>query len=288
MQLHPTGTDPTSLALLVCRNARWNLIVLLTVFWGAAIGWWYVEAPTWVVGMCASVALLLTWPLLGAWRKRGRRDNWVLAVHRDGVWLNLRDAEYHEAEPGLTVVYLPNGDIQSARRVVHRYTVPSGTNETTYHKDVFLELKIPPDAVAQLRSEIVAERRRELPEKKHFGGKVTTRTRRSHMAIEAEADDSIRIKFSGSSIGLKPGIKRTLATLGKFVPINVDYQGRTENWRNLDECQVDELVRRLVASGQTMDASELLMHRKGMNLTEARQFIDELRGKQGQTAKRPL
>ncbi len=288
MHLHPTGTDPTPLALLVCRNARWNLIVLLAIFWGAAIGWWYLQAPTWVIGLCASVALLITWPLLSAWRKRGRRDNWMLAVHRDGVWLNLRDAEYHEAEPGLTVAYLPYGDIQSARRVVHRYTVPSGTNGTSCHKDVFLELKIRLDAVAQLRSEIVAERRRELPEKKHFGGKVTTRTGRSHMAIEAEGDDAIRIKFSGSSIGLRPGMKRTLATLGKFVPINADYQGRTENWRNLDDREVDELVRRLVASGQTMDASELLTHRKGMNLTEARQFIDELRGEQGQIANQEL
>ena len=107
MKLHPTGTDPTGEARLICRNVRFGLLVLLAIFWGAAIFWWWVEAPLWVIAMCVLVALFLTPLLIGAWRKRGRPENWVLATYPDGLWLNLRYCEHYLAEPGDTVLFVP-------------------------------------------------------------------------------------------------------------------------------------------------------------------------------------
>src|SRR5215217_1604723 len=135
MQLHPTGTDPISNALVVSRNVRWNIAVLLAIFWAAPVFWWYVSAPAWVLYMCIALPLLLTWPMFSSWRKRGRADNWVLALCRDGLWLNLRDCEYSDVEPGETVVFLAYSEISVARRVVHQHTTPSSDGgASTLHK----------------------------------------------------------------------------------------------------------------------------------------------------------
>jgi hypothetical protein len=277
MQLHPTGTDPTSNALLICRNVRWNLLVLFAILWAIPIGLYLFEAPLWGVLLGAILPALLTWPLLSAWRKRGRPDNWVLAVRGDGFWLNLRDSEYYEAEPGKTVVELTYSDIEFARRVVHRYTTPSGNGKLRTHKDVYLELRLNPELIEQLGAEITAERQRALPEKQLLGGFVKSRTGRTNMPIETEGEDAVRVKFSAANTGLTPSIKRTIAMLREFVTVEEDHAINSEHWRELSDAAFDDLVLRLAMSGQQIDASNLLQRRRGMTLTEAKNFVDELR-----------
>jgi len=106
MQFYPTGTNPTPEALLVCRNVRWNIAILLVILWAAPVFWWFVDAPSWVLIVCVALPLLVTWPMIRSWHRRGQVDNWVFAIHRDGVWLNLRDCEFTDAEPAETVLFL--------------------------------------------------------------------------------------------------------------------------------------------------------------------------------------
>lgn len=84
----------------MCRNARFGLLILLAIFWAAAVVWWWFDAPRLISYVCGAIALFITPPVLGSWRKRGRPENWVLALHPDGLWVNLRDCEYYLAEPG--------------------------------------------------------------------------------------------------------------------------------------------------------------------------------------------
>jgi hypothetical protein len=277
MQFHRTSTNPIPGALLVCRQVRWNLIVLLAVFWAAPLGMRYIDGPRWLIVVATVLPALLTWPLLSAWRKRGRPDNWVLAVHRRGLWLNLRDAEYHEAAPAETVAYLPYEEILSARRFIHRYTTPGSDGGSTSHRDVYLELRLSAEHAAELKAAIAAERGRDLPERRYLGGLVTARSRRVHSPVEVEAHDAVRIKFTTASNSLRPSIKRALAALAEFMNVMPDEKPIALDWQNLQGPEFDEAIRRLVINGQKFDALELLRRRRGMTTTEAHHFIEELK-----------
>ncbi len=45
--------------------------------------------------------------IAGTWRKRGRADNWFVALYSDGIWLNLRDCEYYGGGAGPNRRLLP-------------------------------------------------------------------------------------------------------------------------------------------------------------------------------------
>ncbi len=275
MQFHPTGTDPTSHALLVCRNARWNLLVLLAVLWAFPIGIWFAAGPWWLWCLVSAVPALLTWPLLSAWRRRGRRENWILAVYADGLWLNLRDCDYHAAESAETVVFLPYGEIGSVRRYVHRYITRSGSR-TTHHKDVYLEIQLRQTDATELQVALAEEWERHPPPQKYFGGHVTSRTRRTQAPIAVEGDELVRVKFSVSNYGLRPPLKKVLAVLERFVAVDADHESPTEDWEKLDDTEFDALIRRLATNGQRFDAMKLLRERKGLSLKEAKELVEVL------------
>ncbi len=276
MQLHPTGVDPTASAKLICRATRWPVLVLLAIFWVIPLVWWSLDAPTWVLVISAAVPLLITWPLLGTWRKRGRADNWVLAVAHDGVWLNLRDCEYHEAPPGETIVFLPYHELAAARRAVHRYSTPSSDDGSTQHRDVFLEICLAKPDEGTLQEALRQESLRLLQERRYLGGLVTVLSRRTHTAVAMRGADCVRIKFWSSSYGLRPSVRRVLAELSMWIRVDEDFAERSPSWEVVDDAELDDLIRRLCANGQRMDATTLLQRRRGLTLTEAKQATDRL------------
>ncbi|MEX0642253.1 MAG: hypothetical protein WD468_06105 [Pirellulales bacterium] len=276
MQFHSTGTDPTREALLVCRNTRWNILVLLAIFWAAPIFWWIVAAPVWVTGLCAFVPLLITWPMVSTWRKRGRADNWVLAIYRDGIWLNLRDCEYYDAEPAESVVFVPYSEIIAARRHVHRYTTPSSDGGNTSYKDVYLELELNAADCGELRIALDDEGRRESPPRSYFGGFIVSRTPRTRGPICLEGERMLRIKFTVSNFGLRPSLKRVLTKLQGFVNVDGDKAPQREEWDQIDGDEFDALVRRLAKNGEQINAVALLRSRTRMSMTEAKQFVDQI------------
>jgi hypothetical protein len=261
-------------------------LVLLPIFWAIPITSWYVGGPKWLVYLTAILPILLSWPLTSSWRKRGRSDNWILALYGDGLWLNLRDCEYCDAEPGETIVFLPYREIAAVRRVVHRYSTPSSDNDTTAHKDVYLELQLATDDTAALKKALTDERRRNPPPHSYFGGFVTSQTRRTQFPIEMEGDKAVRIKFAvfGSGYGLRPSLKKLLATLDPFVTVESEETINTENWRKLDDSQFDALVERLVRSGQRIDAVRLIQERKKISTTAAHNLVEELGRRERQPA----
>jgi hypothetical protein len=183
-------------------------------------------------------------------------------------------------------VHLPYSEIEFAPRVVNRYSTPSGNGKTRAHKDAHLELRLNPELVQQLSAEIAAERQRALPEKQLFGGFVKSRTGRTNMPVDAEGENAVRIKFSAANSRLAPSIKRTIAMLREFITVEEDHVINSEHWREMSPTEFDDLVLRLAMSGQQIDASNLLQRRRGMTTTEAKTFVDELRGEKRAELKR--
>lgn len=276
MQLHPTNTDPTSGALLVCRAARWNLLALLAILWLLPIGVWLFEGPWWGVLLGATIPVAVTLPIVGAFRKRGKPENWILALHRHDLWGNLRSVENVEAVPGQTAVQIPYQEIEFVRRVDHRYTIPSNNRNTRHHRDIYLELQLPSEAIAAIAAELASENKRELPEQTHLGGLVKSRTGRAQSPVIIEGDYALRIRFSSASVRLRPSLARTMAVLKNYVTARPDFLEDSDHWQNLDESEFDKLVQKLALNGQLIDATKLVRRQKQLSLRDAREYVKKL------------
>ena len=275
MQFHPTGTDPTGEARLVCRNARIHILIMLLVFWAIAVGIWFglshLIAYAW-----GAVCLFLTPMMMESYRSRGRADNWIVAVSGSGIWLNIRDVEYHQADPGQTVVFIFYTELVAARRFTHRYQTESSDGPIK-HKDIYLELLLNSDDAVLLNVEIKDESKRELPPRGCLFGLAKSTRRRTNAPISVHGDNSVRVKFSASGYGLTPNIRKTLEELKQYVTIETEQKEELPNWQQLDEQEFNQLVTQLVKNGQIIDAVGLLRSRKNMSLLEAKQFVEELK-----------
>lgn len=276
MQFHPTGTDPTAEGLLVCRNARFNLLVLLAVFWAIPFAWWWFEVR-WIAYGCVVLALLLTGPMLGSWRKRGRAENWVLALLPSELWVNLRDCEYYGAEPGLTVVSIPYDEVRAAYKSVHRYKTPDSDGDVS-HRDVYLDLQISSPQREQLRDALQQERQLPGPRRKYLGGLVTVGAKNlKQQPVDFVGDDLLRIKFTVGNYGLRPPVKHVLAELRRYTTVREEVEQSTKDWEKLSDSEFNTFLRKLVLDGRDIRAIDLLRRRTGKSTVEAREFVDEIR-----------
>jgi hypothetical protein len=277
MQIYSTGTKPPRGAEVICRQTRWNLLLLLAILWVIPVGMWYLSVPGWVMVLGLILPVLCTWPMLGSWSKRGRADNWVLVVHAKGIWLNLQNVDCCEAAEGQTVVQLSFNEVASAGRVVERYKVPSGNGGKTHHCNVYLALQVAPEIGQAVGRAIEEERARPLPERVYFGGLMKVRSKATLWLIDVLADERIRIKFSTAQLSLTPGIKRALAALGEYVEVEDEERLSLPDWRELEDEDLDTVVRGLVTNGQNIDAIELLKRRMKISTTEAKMLVDEMK-----------
>ncbi|WP_428306849.1 hypothetical protein [Lacipirellula sp.] len=276
MQFYTTSYDPTPLATLVCRQQRWGLLVFVAVFCGIPFVWHRLEAPGIVTYGTALLALLICPVMLRSWRKRGRRDNWAIALDGNGVWLNLRDCEYHNAEPGETIVYLANRELLSARRFDYRYTTPNQRKHSTQHREVYLELQVDEATAAEIKQRVDAEQRREMPPHRALGGLLQTRVSRNSALVRVHNTSTLRILFSSSTYRLTPGLKRLLSELARDVPVDDAPAIRSEPWQELSPAECDELIRSLASQGRLIEATQLAQATKKISLTAARELVDSL------------
>ncbi len=278
MQLHPTGADPTTDALFVCRNARFNLLILAAVLWAIPAFFAYQAFPWYVVYPSTAFALLITLPILSSWRKRGSRANWVLAVLPDAVWLNLRDCEYADAECGQSVVSLPWGDIEEAGKNTHRYTTRGGDGDT-HHKDVYLDFSVSPEAASAVRAALQAERKVRTKERRYLWGVTVSQGAIKRQPIDVPGEGVIRVKFTSGNYGLVPGTKQALAAMADYVAIAESGESALGDWRSLEDPEFDKLVLDLIEDGRDIEAIKLLRSRHDLSLSDAKEFVDGVRGR---------
>ncbi|MCA9258453.1 MAG: hypothetical protein KDA61_04600 [Planctomycetales bacterium] len=277
MQFHPSGTTPTHDAEIVFRDARWHLMILLAIFWSIPVFWWKVHA-TWIAYACGALAALLTLPMLASWRRRGRPDNWVLAIHRDGLWVNLRSCEFGDAPAGDTVAFIPYSEMSAVRKTVHRYTTANSDSEVTHHRSVYADIQITSPDASQFLALLQADRRRSVPSRSYFGGVVSVSSGRiNRQPVDFLGNDLLRVKFSAGNFALRPRIGRFLRALGQYVRVGDELKIANEHWRDLDDADFDQLVHDLVRDGQDVKAIQSLKSRRGMSTTQAHAFVEELR-----------
>jgi hypothetical protein len=225
----------------------------------------YRGVPWFVWGGCAVLAaLLVPWFLADALAKF-RSANWLLWLGPDGLWINLRSYQNRHLPEAATVLHLPYEEISSAHRHLETWSTPAepSSNAGTHWKQEALELSLVSGDTREIVKALADERGRRA------GIKWT------HQAVTVPAAGVVRIAWRGHGNDVVPPLTRVLDELSRRVKVGEPTRTDRGDWCRLSEAELDELVAHLVRSGDDLEASQLLMRRRGCSATEAHKFVEE-------------
>lgn len=246
-------------------------LVVAAAFVGAAVLCQQSGFHWLVWGGCAALAAVIV-PLL-AWDvvAKFRAGNWLVRIAPDGLWINLRSYLNVHLPEAATVVHLPNEEIVRAQRHTQTWSTPGargGTGATLWWRES-LELQLAPGDAEAIRRALAEERGR-----KSGTAGFTIKGRQQSVTVPREG--VVRIAWRGHGHHVTPGLARALEELGRHVEVAEPTRADRPDWRQLSDAELDELVAQLVGDGDTLEATELLVRRRGISTTEAQQTVDEL------------
>lgn len=279
---------PRSGSVLVCRESRATgtvgRLLLAAVLVAAPVGWYLVDAPTWVWIVCGLAALLVVPPTLSGITKLWSAGNWVLVFDGLHLWLNLRSAFNPGPPDSNHVLRIDVQEIVGVGPFELLFQVPGGgatagsTRGSTRRKLRALDLIVPriPDELADI---LKAERQR-VATRRVLG--VTVRSRVGDEPVTLHEDSVIRIAWRDRGRGrhITPSRKQALRALEPSIPVLPPRRQAYGDWRDLDDQQLEALVDRLLKMGDEMSATALLQRRGGLSTTEA---VAEVRRRRGKT-----
>jgi hypothetical protein len=205
---------------------------------------------------------------------RFRPTNWLVRVTDRGLYVKFRSyLNHHFPEGDPTVVYIPFRDMRLTRAVREVQAVPDtdGRGTLTSRRTV-VEIELKDDAPEVDRA-LAAERRAEAPKVARWYGSSTGKYR--HYPVRMAAPRTIAIEW-----GVLPRAARFLAAMAVHAPVESaevvrDFTALGALQRHEQESRLLELIDK----GQVLDAVRLARTLYDYNLTQAKQFIEELSGR---------
>lgn len=287
MQLYAARKVNPDKSGLLCRQSRVGSIlgiaVLSAILVGAPVMWRLLEAPWPLWGGCAALALALVPLLLHDLLLRLRSSNWLLWIRRDGLWINFRSyQDAHAPDDAPAVVHVPFSEIKNIQPLVESYTTPSGDRGSSVHRrEESLLIHLKDNDAGALREALAAERSRK-PAERTVLGFIHIASKATHFPVSVSEPSMIRLAWRGSQGNcVSPNLKRVLEHVDQVANARIAIATEPQrqdlpSWDEMDEAQLDELIRRHVESGDRIEAIRLLVRRKGYSTTEAHRRIEAL------------
>lgn len=264
----PKNMDP--MAGICCRQSPLRglvgALIACALLIGATVLCWHLGSPWFVWGGCAVLAALIV-PLMGADAlAKFYSTNWLLWLRPDGLWINLRSYQNRHLPEAATVLHLPYAEIACAHRHKETWSTPRerASRASTSWRLESLELHLVSDDAHEIAAALADER----------GRRATIKW--TQQAVTVPAPGVVRIAWRGYGNDVVPSLNRVLNELSQYVevadPTRTDYA----DWSELSEAELDALVAQLVRSGDNLEASRLLVRRRGYSTTEAHKLVKEL------------
>jgi len=191
--------------------------------------------------------------------------NWVLRTCDSGIGVQLRsyrNAHFRSDVP--TVLWLEPRDVARARRVTESGTITSSRGRTLV-RQTWLELELQDVDCAPVEKRLAEERAEQGPEIR-VGG-IQTRTRFNEMPAYFVRPGVLRVQWLGK--GMLDAL-RELVEVAPDAKIDLEQALGTE---------LEPRVRALCARGMRMNAYTLLRLERGLSLSDAKKYVDEVERK---------
>lgn len=255
---------------LCCRQSRWRGVVSGLVFCSILIGLpvvcWHWGLPWFVWGACALVAALIVPLVVLDAVAKFRATNWLMWVRPDGLWINLRSYQNRHLPEAATVLHLSFDEIASAHQHIEIWSTPADPAGTTPVEWIqqSLELTLASGDTREIAKALADERRRRAT------------IRGLHQPVTVPMAGVIRIAWRGTGDDASPSLNRVLYELKERVKVTERTRTKRPDWTKLSEAELDDLIAQLLRSGDDIEASQLLIRRRGYSSNEAHKFLEEL------------
>jgi hypothetical protein len=200
----------------------------------------------------------------------------VLKTAINRVYIHLRNYRNPSSpDDGPTVVSFAQNEIASIGKHMERFASITSKGRATYWTEYCLELRLREPAPPELVTALEAERRRETPK--------TGWMRIGLYAPLVSLDNdgrAIRVLWYSRYDHITPRINKTIALLGRTFLTHEDVFINNTDLEKLSDIQFDDVIVKLLQGNLKLEAIKLLVERRGMSTTEAKQFTDELMQKQ--------
>lgn len=261
----------------VYRQSQLSALVVVGVVLGS-VAWLVYHAVT--TGgkpgyYIAGVIALILYFLRRFVTARFRPSNWLVRMNDEGIFIQFRSyLNYHLPAEDITVVFVPFGEIRSSRLVKERVTTPDPQGhggQTRYLR--YIELELVGDTVA-LASALEAEETERPPSEKRWYG--TSSTLYEDYPVRMETPPFLRIKWQAV-----PGTGKFLDALRPYTtiadPVSLKQDFAHLGSRSRDEQQ--QILRELVARGETIAAVYTARKLYGCGLGEAEEMVEGLKSR---------
>ena len=249
--------------------------VLSAVFLAAGPVWMLLGAPWFIWVPCLAVAPLILLIFPRSIAALYRKSNWILALDRNAVWINLRSHLNHHFPEGQTVVRLDLSEIANASIYSEKYSTPSPESGSTRWSMKSLQLKLSHTDTQGLVTALEQERNRQPVPGKFLGSSSWA----LHFPVSVPEPGMIRIAWRGSTMEdhVTPCASRAIDLLAAAgVPVEESTLIQQMDWPQLEGAELQSRVRDLARAGQQIEAVKLLRQRQGLDLTEATRRVQEL------------
>jgi len=201
-----------------------------------------------------------------------RPTNWVLKTATNRVYIHLRNYRNpYSPGDGQTVVSLAQNEIVSIGKHMERFASITSKGRKTYWTEYSLELRLREPASPELATALEAERRREAPKTGWM------RIGLYAPLVSFDKDHrAVRILWYSRYDHITPRINRAIALLGRTFLTHEDVFINNADLAKLSDIQFEDLIAKLLQGNLKLEAIKLLVERRGMSTTEAKQFTDEL------------
>ena len=241
-------------------------VALIAAIFQRSHGWAYYVAA--LVG----IGLLFT---RGFVRARLRRPtNWLVVMDDHGLFVNIRSyLNYHLSPDDRTVVFVPYGEIRSARAVRERTEIPdpeSRAGATMERRRNLVALELFADS-SELRGAIADEIAREAPSEERWYGRSSRKV--AHSPVELKSPTTLCIEWK--VVPNATAFLRELAPLTTVAP-PVVWSTSSVRLERMSRAEQEARLREMALSGSGMAALAIARRLYGLDLAQAMEFIKAL------------
>ena len=207
---------------------------------------------------------------------RFQPTNWLVRLTDNGLFIKFRsylNVHFPDQEP--TVVFLPHSEIISARYIVEKQEVPDHDDNnrptTTTKTNKLVELELAGD-MKLFAEALLREQRYAIDGKLPF--KMSSRYH--HLPVRLPSDDRLHIEWA-----VVPNAQTFLDALTRHTLVRPT-ETTSKDFVNLEELGREEQESRLLeltASGDKIAAIAMARRLYAYDLTQAKEFIEELANK---------
>lgn len=230
----------------------------------------YTVPLPWYVWIFVVFLLLFAWLYFVSFNATFKRSNWLLKVSPRGLFIQFRSyLNHHYSADDETVVQLDFDEVRSVGSVVDETILHRDKGSLSHTKFIYLDIVLNHPQTDRLKELLANER--------NYQNKGVV-SYANHFPVRLQAPDILRLAWYGPSDRIKPDLNTTLKILEKRFDSH-GQQSQTFN-TNTDHNnqEIENRILDLIEAGQDRIAIHLIRHYYKYSITEAKRFMDELRG----------